>query len=83
MVQQMTEYTTELDDVIDDVKRLYTDFDITLPCPQCKRPVEWGNDYFSYGDMNFHFYCCEDEGGCEHEWEVRAKNWKVTMTVEL
>jgi len=79
----MTEYTTNIDDVVEDVKRLYTDFDITVQCPQCGQPVEYGNDYFSYGEMDFYFYCCEDEGGCEHEWTIRATNYKVILTVEL
>ena len=76
--------TTDItDDVLCGHKRLYVDTsEIELPCPKCGILRGCGTEMFEEGDTTLNFYCMDDEGGCEHEWEVYP-NVTASLTIEV
>lgn len=55
-------------------------------CPKCGKvcEVDLGNHCIYYptfnAPMKFSMYCCEDNGGCENEWDIQIV---IRVTTEL
>ncbi len=74
-------YTGDVTDIAYGIKRLYVDeVPVKLPCPKCDKQILHCTDYISYGEGSLYFYCAEEDGGCEHEWDVPVE---LTLQITL
>ena len=77
----MTQYTADISDAVNDVKRLYVDLKIHSKCPECGEPavLDLNEQYVSYGDVIVAFECDE----CMHDWDLGARVISSDITIEV
>lgn len=79
----MTLYHGNIEDTLENEKRLYADIQVEAICPKCGITVthDFNDDYISYGELKeINFYCYE---GCNQEWSLPARIVSAELTIEV